>query len=251
MGRRRPAGGRRRTGAAGPDGPPSAPTPWADGWLRAGAAAAAAPRRRLADRGQLTGPAVARQVAAAAAGGLLVVGSSLPVRDLDLAADASTGVEVLANRGVAGIDGTVSTAIGAALARPGRPAYALLGDLTFLHDRNGLVLGPGEPRPDLTWWSSTTTAAASSRRSSRGAGARRHLRAGLRHAARRRPGGVCAADGIAYQRVTAAAQLPGALAPVPGLRLVHVPCSRSHLRAESRRLEAAVAETVRAATAGG
>ncbi|MEO7981347.1 MAG: 2-succinyl-5-enolpyruvyl-6-hydroxy-3-cyclohexene-1-carboxylate synthase, partial [Sporichthyaceae bacterium] len=30
------------------------------------------------------------------------------------------------------------------------PAYALMGDLTFLHDSNGLVLGPGEPRPDLT-----------------------------------------------------------------------------------------------------
>jgi 2-succinyl-5-enolpyruvyl-6-hydroxy-3-cyclohexene-1-carboxylate synthase len=47
----------------------------------------------------------------------------------------------------------VSTAVGAALAhgaQGGAAAYALLGDLTFLHDANGLVLGPDEPRPDLT-----------------------------------------------------------------------------------------------------
>ena len=56
---------------------------------------------------------------------------------------------MLANRGAAGIDGTVSTAIGAAMAHPGA-AVALMGDLTFLHDSTGLVIGPGEPRPDLT-----------------------------------------------------------------------------------------------------
>jgi 2-succinyl-5-enolpyruvyl-6-hydroxy-3-cyclohexene-1-carboxylate synthase len=56
---------------------------------------------------------------------------------------------VLANRGVAGIDGTVSTAVGAALAHGGR-AVALMGDLTFLHDLQGLLTGDGEVRPDLT-----------------------------------------------------------------------------------------------------
>ena len=81
-------------------------------------------------------------------GGLLVTGSSKPIRDVFLAGPRD-GVTVLANRGVAGIDGTVSTAIGAALAHGG-PAYALVGDLTFLHDANGLVLGAKEPRPDLT-----------------------------------------------------------------------------------------------------
>lgn len=54
------------------------------------------------------------------------------------------------NRGVAGIDGTVSTAIGAALAHRGR-TIALIGDLTFVHDSSGLLVGPTEPMPaDLT-----------------------------------------------------------------------------------------------------
>ena len=56
---------------------------------------------------------------------------------------------MLANRGVAGIDGTISTAVGAALAHGG-PAFALMGDLTFLHDLTGLLLGEGEAAPDLT-----------------------------------------------------------------------------------------------------
>ncbi len=59
---------------------------------------------------------------------------------------------MIANRGLAGIDGTTSSsAIGAALGRPqSSRAIALMGDVTFLHDATGLVLGPREERPDLT-----------------------------------------------------------------------------------------------------
>ena len=79
---------------------------------------------------------------------LLFVGSSNPVRDLDLVG-GGPGPRVVASRGLAGIDGCVSTAAGIALTS-GVPTYALVGDLTFLHDVGGLVVGPAEPRPDLT-----------------------------------------------------------------------------------------------------
>jgi 2-succinyl-5-enolpyruvyl-6-hydroxy-3-cyclohexene-1-carboxylate synthase len=121
---------------------------WLPVWRDAAEAARAAVDDLL-DKAGLGEPAVAAALMdTVPAGALVVCGSSKPVRDLFLAGPRP-GVSVLANRGVAGIDGTVSTAIGAALAA-GSPTYALLGDLTFLHDANGLVIGPGEPRPDLT-----------------------------------------------------------------------------------------------------
>jgi 2-succinyl-5-enolpyruvyl-6-hydroxy-3-cyclohexene-1-carboxylate synthase len=88
------------------------------------------------------------------AGGLLHVGASNPIRDLDLMAKPYTVGErrlVIANRGLAGIDGTLSSAIGAVIGRPRTTrAFAYVGDVTFLHDLTGLVIGPGETRPDLT-----------------------------------------------------------------------------------------------------
>ncbi len=87
-------------------------------------------------------------------GGHLVVGASNPIRDLDLMAaayDVGSRRKVVANRGLSGIDGTVSTAVGASLARSAESRnLALMGDVTFLHDATGLVIGPDEPRPDLT-----------------------------------------------------------------------------------------------------
>ena len=111
--------------------------------------------RLLAAEPDLTPYEVAGAVSRALpAGGLLHVGASSPIRDLDLMVaryEVGDRRKVIANRGLAGIDGTVSTAIGAALGRPrSTRALALMGDVTFLHDATGLVLGPREERPDLT-----------------------------------------------------------------------------------------------------
>jgi 2-succinyl-5-enolpyruvyl-6-hydroxy-3-cyclohexene-1-carboxylate synthase len=76
-----------------------------------------------------------------------VLGASNPVRDAALVGLNSHGIAVRSNRGVAGIDGTVSTAIGAALAHDGGRTVALIGDLTFVHDSSGLLIGPTEPTP--------------------------------------------------------------------------------------------------------
>ncbi|MFF0280625.1 2-succinyl-5-enolpyruvyl-6-hydroxy-3-cyclohexene-1-carboxylic-acid synthase [Rhodococcus aetherivorans] len=80
-------------------------------------------------------------------GDQLLLGASNPVRDAALVSYPRDGVKVLSNRGVAGIDGTVSTAVGAALAYPQGRTVALMGDLTFLHDASGLLIGTAEPRP--------------------------------------------------------------------------------------------------------
>jgi 2-succinyl-5-enolpyruvyl-6-hydroxy-3-cyclohexene-1-carboxylate synthase len=123
---------------------------WLRTWQEADRAARGAVDRVLASE-PVTGLSVARVLAATVpADGLLVAGSSSSIRDLDLADPWVEAPLVLANRGASGIDGTVSTAVGAALAHADGPAYALMGDLTFLHDSTGLVIGPGEPRPDLT-----------------------------------------------------------------------------------------------------
>ncbi|WP_054815983.1 2-succinyl-5-enolpyruvyl-6-hydroxy-3-cyclohexene-1-carboxylic-acid synthase [Nocardia arizonensis] len=105
-------------------------------------------RAELAKHPKPTGLHVAAVVMdALRPGDQLLLGASNPVRDAALVSHPRPDVKVLSNRGVAGIDGTVSAAVGAALAHQGR-TLALMGDLTFLHDASGLLIGRGEPRPD-------------------------------------------------------------------------------------------------------
>ncbi|MGA2122864.1 MAG: 2-succinyl-5-enolpyruvyl-6-hydroxy-3-cyclohexene-1-carboxylic-acid synthase [Acidimicrobiales bacterium] len=89
----------------------------------------------------LVEPALARAVVDAAneSGVSLVVGSSMPVRDVEWWAPARRSA-TYANRGVNGIDGVVSTTLGVAA---GSSAIGYVGDLTFLHDVSGLVDGLG------------------------------------------------------------------------------------------------------------
>jgi 2-succinyl-5-enolpyruvyl-6-hydroxy-3-cyclohexene-1-carboxylate synthase len=128
---------------------------WFDAWRRADRALSDRLDALVAAEPDLTPYDVAAAVnAALPAGGLLHVGASNPIRDLDLMAKPYPVGErrlLIANRGLAGIDGTLSSAIGAALGRPHTTrAFAYVGDVTFLHDLTGLVIGPGETRPDLT-----------------------------------------------------------------------------------------------------
>ena len=87
----------------------------------------------------------------------LVLGASRLIRELDSIAPGKK-IAVAANRGLAGIDGTVSTALGIALASQDRRpeaggaagiTRALIGDLTLLHDAGGLHIGIGERRPRI------------------------------------------------------------------------------------------------------
>jgi 2-succinyl-5-enolpyruvyl-6-hydroxy-3-cyclohexene-1-carboxylate synthase len=214
---------------------------WLRRWREADDAASTALDKALDDPGAVTGLRLARAlVAALPDGAQMVVGSSNPVRDVSLAAAPRPGLTLLSNRGVAGIDGTVSTAVGAALAHDG-PAYALMGDLTLLHDTTGLVIGPDEPRPDLTIVVLNDS----------GGGIFGLLEQGApeHSAAFERVFGtphtvdlaaLCAAVGVTHERVDVAA-LPAALAPARGLRLLEVRGDRGALRAGHASLRAAVA----------
>ena len=172
------------------------------------------------------------------AGATLFVGSSNSCRDLDVTARPRTApLTVVASRGLAGIDGCVSTAAGIALSGDG-PTYAWMGDLTFLHDANGLLIGPQEPRPDLTIVVTNDD----------GGGIFTLLepgepeRAGDFERVFATPTGadlaaVCAAHGAGHQRVTTVEGLRQAVARAPrGLRVVEVPVDRAGHRASHAHL---------------
>jgi 2-succinyl-5-enolpyruvyl-6-hydroxy-3-cyclohexene-1-carboxylate synthase len=224
-------------------------TGWLPAWRGADRAARAAVDAILDASAELSEPRLARDLAGALpAGALLWVASSLPVRDLDQHLLARDGLRILANRGASGIDGLVSSALGAALAHQrdgGGPAAALLGDLALLHDAPGLVAGPAEPRPDLCLVVANND----------GGG----IFSTLEHAAHRGPfervfgtphgtrlRELAAAAGIRYARITQAADLAAVLQRGRGLIIAELRTDRAGQAALRSRLAAAAAEAIRA-----
>ncbi len=132
-------------------GPARSQSFWLSSWLQAENAARRGLDRLLDSWAEPFEGRVARDlVVGLPSGATLVVGSSMPVRDVESFARARTGVRFLSNRGVNGIDGFVSTVLGAAAASDSGPVVALCGDLTFLHDSGGL-LGAARRGVDATF----------------------------------------------------------------------------------------------------
>ncbi len=122
---------------------------WLNGWLEADGRARKSIDTLLNAHG-VTEPRIARDLAGCLPdGAVLYVASSMPIRDLDWAMQTRPGLTILANRGANGIDGFVSSVLGAALSRSG-PVVALTGDLSLLHDQNGL-LGASQDSLDVVF----------------------------------------------------------------------------------------------------
>jgi len=229
-------------------GAPGGATGWLRAWLAADDTARRAADSVLGSAAAGNGgsePALARDVAAALPpGALLWVASSMPVRDLDRHMTPRPDLRVLASRGVSGIDGLVSSAIGAALAHQadgGGTAVALLGDLALVHDSPGLLLGPAEPRPDLCLIVVNNDGGGIFSSLEQAAFPDSFERVfGTPHGAD--VAALSAAAGLPYQRLDRAADLPGALTG-DGLRLVEVRTGRD----DAVKLRAAIGQACAAA----
>ncbi len=120
--------------------PDSVPHSWADEWTELGKIARRAADGVLESWSGLTEAHLARVlVETLTTTTTLVASSSMPIRDLDSFGSADSGVDIVANRGINGIDGVVSTAIGVARARPGDDIVVLIGDVALLHDIGGVL----------------------------------------------------------------------------------------------------------------
>jgi len=117
---------------------------WLARWREVDDAAGAALERHMCALDEaFEGRALSDVVASLPATSTLFVSSSMPVRDLDaFGAGDSRAIRVLSNRGANGIDGVVSTAMGAAAANRETnrgPVVLVIGDLALYHDMNGLL----------------------------------------------------------------------------------------------------------------
>ncbi len=126
------------------------PSGGSDGGLFARDRAVAEKLLELLDTEPRSEAALVRDLAAGfAADARVFLGNSLPIREWDLAAPRTASARtIFANRGVNGIDGLVSTALG--LAGAGRPLAAVIGDLSALYDLGGLWPVPSLAGTDMT-----------------------------------------------------------------------------------------------------
>jgi 2-succinyl-5-enolpyruvyl-6-hydroxy-3-cyclohexene-1-carboxylate synthase len=115
---------------------------WLVQWQHADRVARAAADAALDSEPRFLTPHIARSLwSGLPAGATLYVANSMAIREVDLfAGPRAAALRVLANRGVNGIDGQVSAALGAAAAL-GRPTVLWCGDLALLHDVSGLLAG--------------------------------------------------------------------------------------------------------------
>jgi 2-succinyl-5-enolpyruvyl-6-hydroxy-3-cyclohexene-1-carboxylate synthase len=223
---------------------------WLDAWLLAGAAAQHALDQVLSASPAATGPSVGELVWKHS-GGQLVLGSSNGIRDVDLAGQPfpEPQATVFANRGLSGIDGTVSTATGIALG--GRQeTTVLMGDVTFLHDAGGLLLGAGESEPALRIVVLNDSGGAIFNLLEHGA----VQEAGAYGDAVERLFGtphrvdiaaLAAAYGVAHRSLSTTAELAEALAsPFTGRSIIEVRTDRQGLRGLHDRIKAAVGAAV-------
>jgi 2-succinyl-5-enolpyruvyl-6-hydroxy-3-cyclohexene-1-carboxylate synthase len=113
---------------------------WLDAWKAVDRAAAAAIESALAHEEDPFEGRVASEVAVLLPdGATIVVGNSMPIRDVDAFVRGDRRrLRIVSNRGANGIDGIISTALGAAAVAAG-PVVLLVGDLSFLHDLNGML----------------------------------------------------------------------------------------------------------------
>ena len=127
---------------------PSSRSSWTDAWLGADAAARTAIEGALAELDQPSEPGLAAALGGAYADGDLVyTASSMPIRDQETyLPPGDADALFLANRGANGIDGLLSSGIGAAHAS-GRPTVIVTGDLGLLHDIGGLAALRGVSTP--------------------------------------------------------------------------------------------------------
>jgi 2-succinyl-5-enolpyruvyl-6-hydroxy-3-cyclohexene-1-carboxylate synthase len=113
---------------------------WRDGWLAAGRRAGEAIDSELASIREPSEPGAHAALSRLYSDGDLVyTASSMPIRDQEsFVPSGPARVRFLCNRGVNGIDGLISSGLGAAAAS-GRPTWILTGDLGLFHDMNGLA----------------------------------------------------------------------------------------------------------------